>query len=148
MIRSILVALDETTRAPHVFATATALARQLAAEVFIVRVLWVPAELPPAAHVHPDGLEGKVEHVARDELHALMATVPGVMFGPPIVVEGNPWRQILRIGNDLDVDLIVIGSHGYHGVDRLLGTVAARVVNHAHRNVLVVHAHEPSPSAP
>jgi nucleotide-binding universal stress UspA family protein len=147
MIRSILVALDETPRAPHVFATATSLARQLAAEVFIVRVLWVPPELPPAAHVRPDGLEGKVERIARDELHALMATVPGVMFGPPIVVEGDPWRQILRIGDELDVDLVVLGSHRYHGVDRLLGTVAAKVVNHAHRNVLVIHAHEPPPTA-
>jgi len=32
----------------------------------------------------------------------------------------------------------VIGSHGYGGLDRLLGTTAARVVNHADRNVLIV----------
>ena len=34
--------------------------------------------------------------------------------------------------------LIVIGSHGYGGIDHLLGTTAARVVNHADRPVLVV----------
>ena len=39
----------------------------------------------------------------------------------------------------LDVDLIVMGSHRYHGVERVLGTVASRIVNHADRNVLVVH---------
>ena len=35
-------------------------------------------------------------------------------------------------------DLIVVGSHGYSGIDHLLGTTAARVVNHADRSVLVV----------
>jgi nucleotide-binding universal stress UspA family protein len=40
------------------------------------------------------------------------------------------------------VDLIVIGSHGYDALDRLLGTTAAKVVNHADRSVLVVRAAE------
>ena len=35
-------------------------------------------------------------------------------------------------------DLIVIGSHGYGAIDRVLGTTAAKVVNHADRTVLVV----------
>jgi|SRR5579862_4472439 len=147
MIKSILVALDESLRAPSVFAMATSLARQVAAEVFIVRVLWVPPELPPAAHIRPDGLEGKVEQSAREELRVLMMTAPDVTFGPSIVLEGDPWRQILRIGDDLNVDLIVMGSHRYHGLDRVLGTVAAKVVNHARRDVLVVHADHAHPSA-
>ncbi len=37
------------------------------------------------------------------------------------------------------MDLIVLGSHGYGGIDRLLGTTAAHVANRAERNVLVVH---------
>jgi nucleotide-binding universal stress UspA family protein len=45
------------------------------------------------------------------------------------------------------VDLIVIGSHGYHGLDRVLGTTAARVSNLARRNVLVVHGLSGAPSA-
>jgi nucleotide-binding universal stress UspA family protein len=44
-----------------------------------------------------------------------------------------------------DVDLIMVGSHGYSGVDRLLGTTAAKVVNHADRSVLVVRM-KPSPA--
>ena len=35
-------------------------------------------------------------------------------------------------------DCIVIGSHGYSGFDRILGTNAAKVVNHAECSVLVV----------
>jgi nucleotide-binding universal stress UspA family protein len=144
-IRSILVALDESPRARSVFGRATSLATQLSAEVFIIRVLWIPPDIPPAAHVHPAHVEGLVEHAARDELHELMRTAPGVTFGPPIVVEGEPWRQILRVSDELDVDLIVMGNHRHHGLERVLGTVAAKVVNHARRDVLVVHSNHESP---
>jgi nucleotide-binding universal stress UspA family protein len=36
------------------------------------------------------------------------------------------------------VDLVVIGSHGYGGIDRLLGTTAAKIVDHAPCSVYVV----------
>jgi nucleotide-binding universal stress UspA family protein len=49
-----------------------------------------------------------------------------------------PWDGICRAARERDADLIVIGSHGYSGLDRILGTVAGKVVNHADRNVLVV----------
>jgi nucleotide-binding universal stress UspA family protein len=38
----------------------------------------------------------------------------------------------------LDAALVIIGSHGYGGLDRVIGTTAARVVNHADRTVVVV----------
>jgi nucleotide-binding universal stress UspA family protein len=44
----------------------------------------------------------------------------------------------------LDADLIVVGSHGYGTVDRLLGTTAAKIVNHAECSVLVVRPSKPS----
>jgi nucleotide-binding universal stress UspA family protein len=33
-----------------------------------------------------------------------------------------------------------MGSHHYQGLDHVLGTTAAHVVNHARRDVFVVHA--------
>jgi nucleotide-binding universal stress UspA family protein len=139
-VRSILAALDESARAELVFETARSLARDLDAQLFLIRVLVIPPDLPAAAHTHPDGLEGHLERTTRAELHARMKAEPGVSFGPPIVVTGDPWHRIVETAKTLDVDLIVIGSHRYHGpVDRALGTVAAKVVNHADRDVLVVN---------
>ena len=146
-IRKILAALDESPRAPLVFETATSLARQLNAEVILLRVVSVPPDLPPAAHTHPDHLEETLELRAVDELQRLAAAAPGVQFSTPVAVEGDPWRQILAVATAQDVDLIVLGSHGYHGLDRVLGTVAAKVVNHADRDVLVVHARRAPPPA-
>jgi nucleotide-binding universal stress UspA family protein len=134
-----LAAIDDSGRAPLVFRTAVALAKQLKAELFLVRVLSVPPEIPAAAHSHPDHLEEQLDNQARAELQALMKEAPDLLFGPPSVVQGDPWRRILDVARELDVDLIVLGSHRYHGLDRLLGTVAAKVVNHADRNVFIVH---------
>lgn len=66
-----------------------------------------------------------------------------MLWGPPIVVQGDPWRCILDVARDLEVDLIVMGNHRYHGLDRVLGTVATKVVNHADRDVLIVHDRTP-----
>jgi nucleotide-binding universal stress UspA family protein len=138
-VRSILAALDESARALHVFGTAVSLATDLRAQLFLVRVISMPPEIPAAAHSHPDNVEEVLASQTRATLLTLMAEAPEVRFGPPIVVAGDPWRRILDVSRELDVDLVVIGSHRYHGLDRVLGTVAAKVVNHADRNVLVVH---------
>jgi nucleotide-binding universal stress UspA family protein len=68
-----------------------------------------------------------------------VASVTGIDFEPPLVVLGDPWQEILNVAQAVDVDLIVLGSHRYHGADRILGTVASKIVNHADRDVLVVH---------
>ncbi len=51
------------------------------------------------------------------------------------------WRGIVEAANNLEVDLIVMGSHGRTGLQKLvLGSVAQKVVSHAERSVMVVHA--------
>ncbi len=52
---------------------------------------------------------------------------------------GYPFDEIVAMAEHLDVDLIVIGSHGCSGMTRLLvGSTAERVVEHAPCPVLVV----------
>lgn len=137
--RTLLVALDGSAIAPVVFMTAVEMAKRLGARIQLLRVLTIDPVFPPAAHVKPDGLEPKLIADARAELEKWMTSVIDVDFEPARVVLGDPWRQILDVAKGLDADLIVVGSHRYHGVDRILGTVASKVVNHADRDVLVVH---------
>jgi nucleotide-binding universal stress UspA family protein len=57
----------------------------------------------------------------------------------PILRVGYPLEEIILMANHYHVDLIVIGSHGRSRFARLLlGSTAARVVEHAHCPVLVV----------
>ncbi|GKZ15352.1 universal stress protein [Haladaptatus sp. T7] len=56
---------------------------------------------------------------------------------------GQPHRVIANVASDHDVDLIVMGSHGRSGIERmLLGSVTERVLRSTHRSVLVVDERE------
>ena len=55
------------------------------------------------------------------------------------VVDGSPSREIIRYAEANDCDLIVMGTHGRGGIDRLLlGSVAEKVVRGASVPVLTV----------
>ena len=54
-------------------------------------------------------------------------------------LEGDPATEIARYAADVGIDVIVIGTHGRTGVDRLvMGSVAERVMREAPCSVLVV----------
>lgn len=55
-----------------------------------------------------------------------------------VVRGGNPAAEILDYANTAGIDMIVMASHDPGLADYLLGSVAARVVRHAHCSVLVV----------
>lgn len=64
-----------------------------------------------------------------------------VRFGAPLVKTGDPRDVILEVAAALPADLVVVGSHGRRGVQRLvLGSVAEAVVRTAPCPVLVVRA--------
>lgn len=54
------------------------------------------------------------------------------------VVVGSTKSEIHRIAEEKNVDLIVIGTHGRHGIARLLGSTASAVLHGAPCDVLVV----------
>src|SRR5689334_21120541 len=58
-----------------------------------------------------------------------------------VVTEGNAAHVLVEASKD--ADLVVVGA-GRHGLGRLLGSVAHRVVNHAHCPVVVVPEGESS----
>ena len=51
---------------------------------------------------------------------------------------GSPTQEIIRVAKENHVDLIVIGSHGRHGLALLLGSTANAVLHHAQCDVLAV----------
>ena len=54
---------------------------------------------------------------------------------------GDPGTEIVRVAQEFNADLIVMGTRGQTGLERvLLGSVARKVLQHAHCSVLVIHA--------
>lgn len=139
-LQSVLAALDGSSRARGVFGAAVALARQFDAKLYVFRALVIPPEFPAAAaNSRGDRLPQLMMDKAIEELLEITAAEPSYPVEPVIEPGSQPWRAILAVANRLAVDLVVLGSHGYGGLDRMLGTTAGKVVNNANRNVLIVH---------
>ncbi len=51
---------------------------------------------------------------------------------------GNPKRSIISWARKKKADLIIMGSHGHHGIERLLGSVSTAVLHKVSCDVLIV----------
>jgi nucleotide-binding universal stress UspA family protein len=55
------------------------------------------------------------------------------------LVEGDPKSQIIDVANEWHADMIILGSHGWSGLNRfLMGSVSEGVVRHAHCSVEII----------
>lgn len=110
-----------------------------------LHVLYVIEETIPALEAGApdvlDTLEEEGQRIienAREE-----AKAAGVESTRGSVGGGSPYRQILEYVDDNDIDLVVMGTHGRRGIDRiLLGSVTEKVVRTAECPVLTVQPSE------
>ena len=59
-----------------------------------------------------------------------------------VVEIGTPKREIVRVAKEQGVDLIILGSHGRHGLQLLLGSTANGVLHLAGCDVLAVRVND------
>lgn len=138
-MKNILVALDGSPRARLVLDSAIRLAKSMDAKITLHRSVGIPPEIPLNLYLGSTGdLAGVLLDNAKKELAEFSALVPPELLGGEHVMVATAWDGICRTAAEMNADAIVIGSHGFGGLDRLLGTTAARVVNHADCSVLVV----------
>ncbi len=137
-MKKILVGLDGSPRADGVLAYAVSLARLTGAKLVLFRSFGIPPDMMLAWPASDEPLEAALRKQAQTYLDERARSVPGELLGEVQVAPGIPWQAVCSAARDANADLIVIGSHGYSGVDHLLGTTAAKVVNHADRSVLIV----------
>ncbi len=133
----IIAALDGSPRQAGVLQEALRMAQARHAELHLCRAMQVPLSLPSVVW----SLKGDdfntflVEH-GEQELRAVAQehpTVKGVHCRL-----GQPSDVICTLAGELGAELVILGTHGFDGVDRLLGTTASKVVNRAPCSVLVV----------
>jgi nucleotide-binding universal stress UspA family protein len=140
-MKRLLVCLDASPRAPFVLQTASDLAQRTGAKLVLLRSVGLPAEIDQEFYVHAAGnMTDMLVQRAKAELDTLAKGVPAELIEGYDVHIGTPWDTICREAKARDCDLVVLGSHGYSGMDRILGTTAAKVVNHCEVSVLVVRS--------
>jgi nucleotide-binding universal stress UspA family protein len=142
-MNKLLVALDGSPRQQGVLNAATTLARRTGARLVLFHSVGLTEQLPPEAmHSDPAAVPEMLERKARALLEVLAASIPEELRGGCRTATGTAWQSITQAAVDEEADVIVIGSHSYEAIDKVLGTTAAKVVNHADRSVLVVRAPE------
>jgi len=87
-------------------------------------------------------LQQTLENTAREQLSRLAGEIGITDEQDAQLLIGAPKPTILSFADEHDIDLIVLGSHGRHGIERLLGSVAAGIVNSAPCDVLTVRLEE------
>ena len=102
---------------------------------------WLEPEAAAEIQAYEDALRADRRH--HDELAAASAAqlAAAGLVAEPDGRTGDPGTEIVRSALDFKADLIVIGTRGQTGLERLLlGSTARKVLQHAHCSVLVTRS--------
>jgi nucleotide-binding universal stress UspA family protein len=139
-IRHILVAHDLNDTSDPALEYALNLARTLGARVTVLHAYEIPSLGAPEILILATDWTKQIGVLARERLEKLEASArAGGIEVTAELREGAAWREIDTFAREGSVDLVVVGSHGRHGLPHaLLGSVAEKTVRTAPCPVLVV----------
>jgi nucleotide-binding universal stress UspA family protein len=143
MYKHILVPVDGSSTSLQAVGQALAIAKAFGSAVTAIYVL----DPYPFTGVGTEFAYGQAQYVtaamaeAKEALTAAREQVEaaGVKVDTRVVEAHTTWRGIVETADTVQADLLVMGSHGRHGLDKLvLGSVTQRVLQHITQPVLVV----------
>lgn len=140
-IKKVLCAVDFSDYSPLVAEYASMMAKCSGAQVL---VLYVAPSLSQYVgfHVPPSSIEsfvGEIVTGAEDTMNAFVKENFSDLNVEGKVVTGYPAEEILAISEAEKCDMVVMGTHGRKGIDRILfGSVAEKVVKSSKAPVLTV----------
>lgn len=147
-LKTLLCAVDFSESSPRVADYAAALAAATKAEVVCLYVAPSLAEYV-GFNVPQASLDSFVDDVVTSAEQSMTEFTAAHFKDVPVralVLAGYPAEEILRAADKHHADLIVMGTHGRTGIDRIIfGSVAEKVVTAAPCPVLTV---KPGPTAP
>ena len=141
----ILVAVDLTEECDPVMKRAVALAKANDARLSAVHVV-EPMAMAFGGDVPMDlsMLQQQQFDQAKERLHQFTLTYAEITSSQCHLVYGQPRQEIHALAKAQNCDLIVVGSHGRHGLALLLGSTANDVLHGAPCDVLAVRLQKTS----
>lgn len=142
MYKHILFATDFSPEAQKAEARALEAAQQNNAKLSVIHVIdyYPSSQLEGGLALLPD-LEKQMSETAQNEMDACAARIP-IELDATQIRRGPPKRVITECADEIKADLIVLGSHGRHGLGLLLGSTANGVLHLAKCDVLAVRVYE------
>ena len=137
--RHILCAVDLSNENIAVASRAAELAKLYKAQFSLMHVVeYIPIDLANELVLpQQQEIEQQLVAQAKSSLAGLVKRLDAAPVNE-VVVQGSTKSEIVEYAQANQVDLIVVGRHGRHGISRLLGSVANAVLHHASCDVLAV----------
>jgi nucleotide-binding universal stress UspA family protein len=136
----LLLATDGSENAAQATTAAVDIAKRSGSELHLIHV-WHDVRTP---HAH-GFVKGELQRQGReilDEEVKRIGEMGGTVAGS-YLREGRTFEEVIKLGDELDAGLLLVGSRGYRGLRRMLmGSHSEDIVHHAHRPVLVVRCGE------
>ena len=145
--KKIVCAVDFSDHSPRLADYAISLAKCTGAKLICVYVApslsqYVGFQVPPSS------IESFVGEIVAGADHSMKAYLNQYFKEADAsgkVIVGYPGEAIINLADDEDADLIIMGTHGRKGIDRILfGSVAEKVVKNAKCPVMTIR---PEPEA-
>lgn len=141
-IKKVLFATDFSEGSSHALPYAVDMAKQYGAKLYFIHVIYDVAKTAGwyVPHVSIDEIYKDIEKGARAELEkSFIDEMRGFKDIERVVLKGIPYEEITKFAAENKIDLIVLGTHGRRGIDRMLfGSTAEQVVRNAPCPVLSV----------
>lgn len=134
----ILLAVDLSEESEQVTSKAKSLAELYGAALSIVHVI-EPVSFSYGGDIPLDfsGIQEEIQKQANTQLNAL-ADELGLQADARHLVMGRPETEIHNTAKEVGADLVVVGSHGRHGLALIFGSTANGVLHGAACDVLAV----------
>lgn len=138
--KHILVPTDFAKASTSALELGVQLAKAFDAKLTLVHVWEIPI-YPYMDFMLNSSVIGEVEDAATKGIASALAELQKTLPSAQAKLKtGLPWQAILEAADEVGADLVVMGTHGRHGLSRLtLGSVAERVVRLAKVPVLTAH---------
>ncbi len=137
MLKTILLAIDSSEHTLRVIQFLKELPIQPATKIILAHVIPSPEPDMDIAVDRPHTSDELLYQQVEKQLQSYQADLPG--DSTLEIVTGDPAAEIIRLAHIHQADLIVIGSRGLTGLQRILeGSVSSQVVAEAPCSVLVV----------
>ncbi len=140
--KKVLVAVDFSEYGIEVALKAKHLAEQFNAQLSVLHVLDnIPMPDTPYGTIISLKKDDLTDQLLEAEKNRLKEICDQLNIDPTNrwLVWGEPQHEITQLATQEKIDLIVVGSHGRHGLAVLMGSTAKGVLYHADCDVLAVH---------
>jgi len=148
-IREILVPIDFSEPSKKALKYAVAFATQFGAQLILLHVIEPTAQGFPYPALALENDQVKATMKRRLEGLCKYETTNPRLIQKAAVTHGRAFQEVVRAARGLQVDLIIMATHGHTGIKHvLLGSTTERVVRYAPCPVLVVREKEESLKVP